>query len=190
MTAQLLEIKAWHPDLVINAGNPPGSLVMTKQAFDIGLFPAVPMLASFDWPIRPEYWEVLGDKGNWMLYISYYHPTMKKTKLGDWFAEAYQKRYNESPIYTAFNAFGQVVFISEAMDQAASLKSTDLIASLEAKEFLSWNGNVKFARGDTHWHQWSPPMMILQHTQVKQDWGTAKIIYPPDMKTGDYVAPH
>ena len=83
MTAQLLDVKAWGPDLVINAGNPPAALVMIKQAYDVGLFPKVPMLASFDFPIRPEYWEAVGDKGNWMLYISYYHPTMKKTRLGD-----------------------------------------------------------------------------------------------------------
>jgi branched-chain amino acid transport system substrate-binding protein len=189
MTAQLLDVKAWGPDLVINAGNPPGALVMIKQAYDVGLFPKVPMLASFDFPIRPEYWEAVGDKGNWMLYIAYYHPTMKKTRLGDWFAERYRALYNEPAVYTAFNAFGQVVFISEAIDKAQSTKPEDVIASLESGSFLSWNGSVKFERGAKHWHQWSPPMMILQHTQPNQNWETAKIIYPPDMKTGELMTP-
>ncbi|MGQ4809789.1 Leu/Ile/Val-binding protein [Candidatus Entotheonellaceae bacterium PAL068K] len=189
MTAQLLEVNAWKPDLVFNAGVPPGALVMAKQAFDVRLFPQVPMLASFDWPIRPEYWQAMGDKGKWMLYISYYHPTMKRTPRGDWFAAQYKKRYNEPPVYTAFNAFGQIVFLSDAIDQAKSTRPEDVIASLESGSFQSWNGTVQFERGTTHWHQWSPPMMILQHTQLNQDWETAKIIYPPALKTGAYVSP-
>jgi hypothetical protein len=32
-------------------------------------------------------------------------------------------------------------------------------------------------------------MMILQHTQPNQNWETAKIIYPPDMKTGELMTP-
>jgi branched-chain amino acid transport system substrate-binding protein len=120
LSAQLLDIKAWKPDLVINIGLPPAALVIVKQANDVGLFPQVPMLGSFDWPIRPEYWNTLGEKGNYMLYISYYHPSMKKTPLGDWFAKAYQEKYNEPPVYAAFNAFGQIVVIANALNQSKS----------------------------------------------------------------------
>ncbi len=162
---------------------------MVKQAFDVGLFPSVPMLVSYDFPIRPEYWNTLGAKGNWMLYISYYHPTMKKTRLGDWFAKRYREKYNEPAIYTAFNSFGQIVFISEAINKANSAKPADVIASLNAGNFLSWNGSVSFERGRKHWNQWSPPMMVLQHTKPHQNWETAKIIYPPDMKTGNMQSP-
>ncbi|MFQ5931033.1 MAG: ABC transporter substrate-binding protein [Nitrospiraceae bacterium] len=189
MTAQLLAVNAWKPDLVLNAGVPPAALVMIKQAYDVGLFPKVPMLVSFDFPIRPEYWEALEDKGNWVQYISYYHPTMKKTRLGDWFAKRYKELYNEPPVYTAFNGFGQIVFISEAIDQAKSTEPEDVIVSLESGKFLSWNGTVQFERGKKHWHQWSPPLMILQHTKPHQNWETAQIIYPPELKTGDYMPP-
>ena len=189
LSAQFLEIKAWKPDLVINAGVVPGALVAVKQAFDVGLFPAVPMLASYDFPIRPEYWETLGEKGTWLLYISYYHPDMKKTAIGDWFAEQYRKEFDESPLYTAFNAFGQVAVIAQALDKAASLSGPDVVAALEDGEFTSWNGMVTFDRGEEHWHQWSPPMMVLQHTSPNQDWQTADIIYPPELKTGEYVKP-
>ena len=92
-------------------------------------------------------------------------------------------------MYTAFNAFGQIAFLREAIDKAKSTKPGDVIASLETGSFLSWNGTVKFERGEKHWHQWSPPMLILQHTTPHQNWETAKIIYPPDMKTGEYMAP-
>ena len=189
LTEQLEDVRVWRPDLVVNATSPPVALAMTQQAFEIGLFPRVPMLASYDWPIRAEYWDALGEKGNWMLYIAYYHPIMKKTELGDWFAEKYRQRYKEPPLYTAFNAFGDVVIISAALDKATSTQPQDVIAALETDSYQSWNGEVKFERGEDHWHQWSPPIMILQHTQLNQDWETADIIYPLDMKTGTYKTP-
>ena len=39
------------------------------------------------------------------------------------------------------------------------------------------------------WHQWSPPMIILQYTQPDQTYDTATILYPNAMKTGTYTAP-
>jgi hypothetical protein len=32
-------------------------------------------------------------------------------------------------------------------------------------------------------------MMILQHTVPNHQWESAKIIYPPEMQTGEYMAP-
>jgi branched-chain amino acid transport system substrate-binding protein len=190
LTPQLLELKAWKADLLINVGVGASAYLIIKQAYDIGLFPATPMLASYDFPVRPEYWNNLGEKGKYLLYISYYHPRMQITKLGQWFQEHYQAQYNEPPVYTTFNAFGQVVIISQALDRAASAKPADLIAALESGEYLSWNGKVRFSRGEgPYWHQWSPPLLILQYTQTGQQYKAAPILFPPEMKTGNYLAP-
>jgi branched-chain amino acid transport system substrate-binding protein len=59
LTPALLETKAWKPDLTINVGVGTACYLMVKQAYDIGLFPQVPMLASYAWPVRPEYWEAV-----------------------------------------------------------------------------------------------------------------------------------
>src|SRR5881396_228320 len=48
LTPQLLEIKSWKPDLFINVGIGTPTYLITKQAYDIGLFPSTPMLVSYD----------------------------------------------------------------------------------------------------------------------------------------------
>src|SRR5438105_7212027 len=63
LTPQILEIKNWKPDLFINVGIGTPLYLITKQAYDVGLFPAVPMLMSYDAPSRPEYWNTLGETG-------------------------------------------------------------------------------------------------------------------------------
>src|SRR2546425_3387690 len=64
LTPQLLEIKNWKPDLLLNGGGGTPVYLVIKQAHDVGLFPAVPMLVSYDLPARPQVWKNLGDKGD------------------------------------------------------------------------------------------------------------------------------
>jgi len=191
LTPQLLELKAWKPDLLIDIHSvPTTAYLMVKQAFDIGLFPATPILASFDWPGRSEYWKNLGDKGNYILFVSYYHPKMKLTERGEWFKEEYLKRHGEFPIYPAFNGFGQILILADALDLAKSDEPSDLIDALEKGKFTSWNGTVTFERGEgPYWHQWSPPLMVLQYTEANQSPKDAPILYPPEMKTASYTSP-
>ena len=61
LTPQLLEIKSWKPDLLINVGVGTPAYLIIKQAFDVGLLPATSMLVSYDMPARPEFWKNLGD---------------------------------------------------------------------------------------------------------------------------------
>src|SRR5262249_51712961 len=66
---QLRKTKAWNPALVTNVGvGTPASLI-TKEAQDVGLLPATPMLVSYDMPSRPEFWKNVGDKGNYVAFM-------------------------------------------------------------------------------------------------------------------------
>ena len=104
LTPQLLEIKSWKPDLVINVGVGTPAYLIVKQASDVGLFPATPMLVSYDMPARPEFWKNLGDKGAFTTFIAYYHPTMKLTPRGEAFRTRYRAEFKEEPVYGALNA--------------------------------------------------------------------------------------
>ncbi len=188
-SAQLLDVKAWKPDLVINIGLPPAGLVLVKQAADVGLFPKTPMLASFDFPVRPEYWKTVGEAGTYISFISYYHPAMKRTALGDWFAKRYQEVHKEPPVYAAFNAFAQAVIVSQALAKTQTGTPAELISALESGSYQSWNGTVTFTRGPKHWHQWSAPMMVLQHVKPNISYEQDPIIYPPELKTADLIVP-
>ena len=191
LTPQLLKFKSEKPDLVLNVGVGTPAYLIVKQAHDIGLFPETPMLGSYDFPVRPEYWKNLGPAGNSLAFISYYHPRMALSPLGRWAAVEYAKRYKDVAIYANLNSFGDAVILAEAMNQACSSDPKRMIAALERGHFDTWiGGGVTFPRAEgVYWHQWSPPMIILQYTQVDQTYDQAPILYPAGMKTGTYTAP-
>jgi branched-chain amino acid transport system substrate-binding protein len=188
LTPQLLEIKNWNPDVLLNGGIGTPAYLIIKQAYDIGLFPVVPMLVSYDLPVRAEYWKNLGDKGNYLAYIVYYHPTMKLTERGETFRKTYQEQFKEEPVYGAFNAYIQIVLLADALNAAKSDKGADLVKALLNNKFEGWSGTISFARGEgPYWQQWSPPILFTQYTKPEQPFADVKIIFPPELKTGDLV---
>jgi hypothetical protein len=50
---------------------------------------------------------------------------------------------------------------------------------------------VTFPRAaGVRWHQWSPPMIIVQYSRNDETYDQAAILYPPAMKTGSFTMPH
>src|SRR5467141_3490588 len=160
----------------------------TKKAFDVGLHPAVPMLISYDAPARPEYWKNLGEKGTWASFIVYYHPTMKLTPRGEAFRARCLEQFKEQPVYGGLNAYAQVMLLADAINAAKSDKPDDIVKALLSTKFVGWNGTIAFTRGEgPYWQQWTPPMLFLQYTKPDMPFTEAKIVYPPELKTGDLM---
>jgi branched-chain amino acid transport system substrate-binding protein len=190
LTPQLLEIKNWKPDVLFNGGIGTPMYLIIKQAYDVGLHPAVPMLISYDAPVRPEYWKTLGDKGSDVSFIVYYHPSMKLPPRGDGFRKRHIEQFKEEPIYGAFNAYSQVSLVADAINAAKSDKPQDLVKALLANKFEGWNATVSFTRGEgPYWQQWTPPMLVVQFTRPEMAFSEAKIIYPLEFKTGEWMPP-
>ncbi len=186
LTPQMLEIKSWKPDVVLNGGVGTPVYLIIKQAYDVGLFPAVPMLVSYDLPARPEFWKNLGDKGTYLTFIVYYHPTMKLTPRGEAFRTKYREQFKEDPVYGALNGYAQVALIADALTAAKSDASENLVKALLANKFEGWNATISFSRGEgPYWQQWTPPMLFIQYTKPEMPFTEAKIIYPPEFRTGD-----
>jgi len=180
LTPSLLIMKSWNPDFFIDSGSPPNAYLVVKQAYDVGLFPKVPMLATFDWCNRPEYWEALGDKGNYILYMAYYKPGMPVTSLGNWVIPRYVNLYKEDPTFYALNGFGQVVIVAQAVNKANSAKPKDVLNALNTQTFNDWSGSIKFEElPGMRWHNVSPPMLILQMTKARQPGKESNTVYPP-----------
>jgi branched-chain amino acid transport system substrate-binding protein len=188
LTPQLLEIKNWKPDLLINIGVGTPMYLITKQAYDVGLIPATPMLISYDGPARPEYWKNLGEKGTYATFIVYYHPTMKLTPRGEAFRNRYLEQFKEQPVYGVLSAYAQAMLLADAINAAKSDKPDDIVKALLGTRFTGWNGTISFTRGEgPYWQQWTPPMLFLQYTKQEQPFAEAKIVYPPELKTGDLM---
>jgi len=187
-TPQLLEIKSWKPDVLLNGGVGTPAYLLVKQAADVGLSPPVPTLVSYDAPVRPEFWKNVGDKGNFVSFIVYYHPGMKLTARGEAFRKKYMEQFKEEPVYGAFNAYAQIMLLADAINAAKSDKGEDIVKALVNNKFEGWNGTITFARGEgPYWQQWTPPMLVTQYTRPEMSFDEVKIVYPPELKTGEWV---
>ena len=175
----LLETKAWKPDLVINVGVPPAAYLMVKQAYDVGLFPKVPMLTSFAFPIRPEFWDAVSDRGKGILYTAYYKPGMLMTDAGTWMASRYKKLHGEDPTFYGLNVFGEMLIIAQALNKAQSDDPKVLAKTLVSGTYEDWSGEIEFKEPKgMRWHNVSPPHLILQQTKVRQPFAESKLVWP------------
>jgi branched-chain amino acid transport system substrate-binding protein len=192
LTPELLKLKAWKPDILLNIGVGDPTYRITKQAFDLGFFPQVPMMGAHDWPARPEFWKNLGKMGQYLMFINYYHPKMGLSQIGEWLKPRFEKEYGEIPTYMAYNGFGQIVLLAQAINQAKSDDPKDLIKSLEDGSFGFWaKGDVvRFKRlPGARWHNHTSPLQVVQFTKVDQPIEESTILWPPNMKTGEFVSP-
>ncbi len=184
LTPELLEIKAWGPEILFNGGTGNTEQRITDQAFDIGIFPKVPMLATSDWPYRSdEYWKLHPKNGVGIYILTAYHQDMALTKSGKWLYDTYMKKYNEAPTYSTLNGFGDLVLLAEAAKRAGSTDGKAMIKELETGSFEFWAGSVTMPQGEgAMWHQWTPPVVITQYTAANQLPKDAKLVYTFNFK--------
>ena len=177
-SAQLLQVKAFKPDLVLNiAVGTPVDLIM-DQATTVGLLPATPMLISYDAPTRPQYWQLHAKNGDGIYFIAYYSPKAPLSDIGKTFAATYKEKYKEDPVYGALNGYGAIMIIADGLKAAGSADPKALIKALETGTFKSWpDAPVTFPRADgVYWHNWVPPVLIMQYTKPMQDWKEADVV--------------
>ena len=181
LTPQLLQVKAFKPDLVVNIAV--GSLIdiMINQATTLGILPATPMLISYDQPVRPQFWKLHPENGVGIYFIAYYSPKQALSAAGQWFAKRYEETYKEPTVYAGLNGFGDVIIIAEAVERAKSTDPAAIIEALETGKFQGWPAAaVTFPRAQgVYWHNWSPPVLILHYTKAGQDWREAEVAYAP-----------
>ena len=177
LTPQLLQIKAFKPDLVINIGVGQPLDLIIDQATTIGLLPNTPMLVSYDAPVRPQYWKLHPKNGAGIYFIAYFSPKAPLSDIGTAFSKAYVEKYKEDPVYGALNGFGAIEIIAQAINAAKSTDPKALIKTLETGTFKSWPSNpVTFPRASgVYWHNWSAPVLILHYTKPMEDWKEAEV---------------
>ena len=177
-TAQLLQVKAFKADIVLNiAVGTPVDLIM-DQATTVGLLPTTPMLISYDAPTRPQYWKLHPKNGEGIYFIAYYSPKAPLSDLGTAFAKTYKEKYKEDPVYGALNGFGAIMIIADGLKAAKSTDPKALIKALETGTYKSWPAApVTFPRADgVYWHNWVPPVLIMHYTKPDQDWKEADVV--------------
>jgi branched-chain amino acid transport system substrate-binding protein len=176
---ELLQLQAWGPDIILNAGTGNPEHIIIDQSYDIGLFPETPMLATSDWPYRTdEYWELHGEVGTSIYILTSYHKDMTLTPAGEWFFNRYMEKYGVEPTYSSYNGFGDALILAEAAKMAGTTDYEAIIKAMEENEFEFWAGTVTFPKGEgVFWHQWTPPVVITQYTEAYQKPNEATLVY-------------
>lgn len=176
---QLLQVKAFKPDVIVNIGVGQPLELMIQQAYTVGLLPDAKMVTSYDAPARPQFWQIHGDNWKSVSFVAFYSPKSELSEPGKWLAKKYQEKYNEPPVYGALNAFGNALVYAEAIEKAKSTDPKALIETLETGTFTGWSSTpVTFPKAEgVLWHNWAPPMMILTYTAKGQSVGDAEVSY-------------
>ncbi len=180
LTSALLETKAWKPDFLVNVGVGAGQYLAVRQAYDIGLFPQVPMFTLDDAAIRPEFWEAVGNKGKYILFTAYYKPGMTVPQQGEWLISRYNEVYREDITLKSLNVYTQILVIADALNKGKSDNPDVLMKALVNTTFQGWAGPVRYEeQPGMKWHNSGPPTLILQQTEVRQKIKDSKLVWPP-----------
>jgi len=189
---QLRAVAAFQPDMLFNSAVVRTNYMVINQAEELGILPGTPMMVGFPFPMRAtDYWRLAGEAGNHVVWPAIpYRPSWSGlTPMGRWFTDAYLARYGTFPPDNSLNAFTDVTIIGQALDVAGVADRGALLDALEAKEFATWRGPVRFERGPVHWHHSPPEFSLMQYQKVGQTLDEASVVYPPAAATGEYVSP-
>jgi len=182
---ELNKIKNFGPDLVLAFVYGFGVHYFIAQANEVGLSPQPALILEGAGPpsLWPEFWQTVGDAGNLELFVSRMHKAVQLTAVAKEYGEAYQKKFNKEPTdYKSRSIFDVLLIGADAINRANSTDPDKLVEALEKTELTVGSGVVKFDNtpGSYRYHQWQPPMLIIQWQNKEQ-----VVVYPKAGATGE-----
>lgn len=179
---QLLELKAKSPkpELLVIAAVYQAMNLIPKQAYEIGLAPECGILASWDWPTYPDFWEIMGEKGVGVTYATFESNKLKLSPLGEHFKKAFKAKYNFDPPVFAYFLYDEVMILADAIERANSADPKKVAEALKDTNFEGTTGQITFERKQgAIWNQWMGHQLFVKKlTAVKQSGDEAEVIYP------------
>ena len=201
-TPILQRIQQDPPDMLAGVITGIGNSRMLRQACDLGLAPTAETAyyASVD-SQYPEFWENVGDCGQYIFYTYVGLPeSLWNEKTGP-FTVSYEERYKQAPGGSAMAAYDSAYLLLNAIEQAGSTDSQAIIDALETIEYTGVMGDFWFEYTANNpvpsdqpawmWHQWpTPNTYIIQYTEANQSAGDAPVVFPRERANGPaYTSP-
>ncbi len=192
-TPQLLSLKRAdpQPDLIVAGFTGSGLLLMLRQAYDLGIAPTAEtaVFAAGADVLEPEFWNVMGDDGVYVIGNPAGLPGKPDTPLSRSFGAAYEELTGRPANAVAMEGYDGVMVIAEAIK---AVGSTDRAAIQEALRALRWDGTrgtIYFpATTEPAWafQQWPEvPIFVIQYDTPNQTPGEAQILWPRRLATTD-----
>jgi branched-chain amino acid transport system substrate-binding protein len=183
--AELNKVKKYEPDLILAFVYGFGVHYLIAQAGETGMIPGTALLLEGAGPpsLWPEFWTTVGDYGNHELFVSRMHEEVMITEVAKQFDAAYRKKFGKAPTdYKSRSIYDVLLIAADAITRAGSTDSDKLVKALEETNMEVSSGTVTFGteKGSYAYHQWQPPMLIIQWQDKKQ-----VVVYPMAGKTGD-----
>lgn len=183
--AELNKVKKFKPDLLLAFVYGFGVHYLIAQAGEVGMIPGQALLLEGAGPpsLWPEFWKTVGDYGNLELFVSRMHEKVMLTDVAKQFDAAYRKKFGKAPTdYKSRSIYDVLLVAADAVKRAGATDSAKLVDALEKTKLVVSSGTVQFGteKGSYAYHQWQPPMLIIQWQDKKQ-----VVVYPLDGKTGD-----
>lgn len=180
---ELTKIKAENPEIVLAYIYGTGLHFFVAQANEVGLSPKCLILDGAGPPsLWDSYWKNVGKAGDLELFMSSMHEKVHLTSTSRKFWDDYTKKYGKAPTdYKVRSIYNVVLIAADALNRAKSTDNEALVSALEKTNLEVTTGVVKFGlkQGTYEYHQWMPPMLVVQWQDRQQ-----VVVYPKEASTG------
>ena len=122
----------------------------------------------------------------WELQVSYkpdFGPTTQE------FAKAFQAKFKAPPDYHSASGYTSGVVLERAIETAGSLDPEKVTAALNATDFTTFFGHIKFATDPAHHGLQSAHQMVLAQWQKQNGKLGRQVVWPLAAKSADLIYP-
>ena len=187
VSALLTNIKAKNPDLILGAGHLQDSLLIVKQARDLGVSPKA--MGFSVGPSSPEFRENLKGSADYVFGATQWTEALKYNGDDPWktpkaYAEAFRAKnpkYKDIPYQVAESSAAALAFW-RAIEKANSLDPVKVRDAIAALDMMTFYGQVKF---DSRGINIYKPMAV---EQLQPD-GHKYTVFPPSVAERDALYP-
>jgi len=183
---ELAKIKKYDPEIILAFVYSFGVHYFIAQAREIGLTPKAIIFEGAGPPsLWPQFWENVGDAGNLECFISSMHKSAQPNQVAKDYWNNYVKKFGKDPTdYKSRSIYRVLLIAFDAIKRANSLDGDKLVDVLEKSNVIVPSGQVKFGteKGSVWYHQFQPPMLIIQWQDRKQ-----VVIFPKNVATGKLI---
>ena len=180
---ELTKIKGENPDIILAYIYGTGLHFFVAQAHEVGLSPKCLILDGAGPPsLWDTFWKNVGKAGELELFMSSMHEKVHLTPTSRKFWDDYKKKYGKDPSdYKTRSIYNVILIAADAINRAKSTDNEPIVAALEKTNLEVTTGIVKFGlkQGTYEYHQWMPPMLVVQWQDQKQ-----VVVYPKKAATG------
>jgi branched-chain amino acid transport system substrate-binding protein len=180
---ELTKIKGENPDIILAYIYGTGLHFFIAQANEVGLSPKGLILDGAGPPsLWDSFWKNVGNAGELELFMSSMHENVHLTPTSRKFWDDYKKKYGKDPSdYKTRSIYNVILIAADAINRSKSTDAEAIVAALEKTNLEVTTGTVKFGlkQGTYEYHQWMPPMLVVQWQGKKQI-----VVYPKEAAMG------